>query len=177
MAHKVYITYTACMGLSSGKESTCQCRRCKRRGFNSWFGKILWRRKRQPTPVFLPGEFHGKRSLEGYSPWGCKELDMTERLSTATHTACMNYTESWQKVRECRIDDGFGFVVFVCPVRPRGYMTYQSLLKKPCCQKWNLGFQIHKKQWITNSYCLELKSEWLMALRLSVNHSESVWVQ
>ena len=93
------------------------------------------------------------------------------------HTACMNYTESWQKVRECRIDDGFGFVVFVCPVRPRGYMTYQSLLKKPCCQKWNLGFQIYKKQWITNSYCLELKNEWLMALRLPVNHSESVWVQ
>ena len=93
------------------------------------------------------------------------------------HTACMNYTESWQKVRECRIDDGFGFVVFVCPVRPRGYMTYQSLLKKPCCQKWNLGFQIHKKQWITNSYGLELKNEWLMALRLPVNHSESVWVQ
>ena len=71
------------LGLYSGKESTCQCRRCKRCEFNSWFGKILWRRKRQPTPVFLPGEFHGKRSLEGYSPWGCKELDMTERLSTA----------------------------------------------------------------------------------------------
>jgi len=35
-------------------------------------------RKWLPTPVFLPGEFHGQRSLEGYSPWGCKELDMTE---------------------------------------------------------------------------------------------------
>ena len=31
-----------------------------------------------PTPVFLPGEFHGQRSLAGYNPWGCKELDMTE---------------------------------------------------------------------------------------------------
>ena len=38
----------------------------------------------QPTPVFLPGEFHGQRSLEGYSPWGLKESDMTEQL---THTA------------------------------------------------------------------------------------------
>ena len=37
-----------------------------------------WRRKEQPTPVFLPGEFHGQRSLEGYSPWDCKELDTTE---------------------------------------------------------------------------------------------------
>ena len=40
--------------------------------------KSLQRRKWQPTPVFLPGEFHGQRSLEGYSPWGLKELDMTE---------------------------------------------------------------------------------------------------
>ena len=39
-----------------------------------------WRRKWQPTPVFLPGKSHGWRSLVGYSPWGCKELDMTERL-------------------------------------------------------------------------------------------------
>ena len=35
---------------------------------------------KQPTPVFLPGEFHEQRSLEGYSPWGCKELDTTEQL-------------------------------------------------------------------------------------------------
>ena len=39
-----------------------------------------WRRKWQPTPVLLPGKFHGQRSLVGYSPWGCKELDMTEQL-------------------------------------------------------------------------------------------------
>ena len=40
--------------------------------------KIPWRREWQPTPVFLPGEFHGQRSLAGYCPWGCKESDMTE---------------------------------------------------------------------------------------------------
>ena len=40
--------------------------------------KIPWRRKRQPTPVFFPGEFLGQRSLTGYSSWGCKESDMTE---------------------------------------------------------------------------------------------------
>ena len=40
--------------------------------------KVPWRRKRQPTPVFLPGEFHAKRGLVGYSPWGYKEWDMTE---------------------------------------------------------------------------------------------------
>ena len=43
-----------------------------------WIGKIPWRKEWQPTPIFLPGEFHGQRSLAGYSPWGRKELDMTE---------------------------------------------------------------------------------------------------
>ena len=62
----------------SGKESVCQCRR---HGFHPWVGKILWRRDWQPTPVFLPGEFHGQRSLAGYSPWGHKELDLTEWLT------------------------------------------------------------------------------------------------
>ena len=62
---------------SVGKESTPQCRRT---GFDSWVGKIPWRRKWQPTPVFWPGEFHGQRSLVSYSPWGHKELDTTEQL-------------------------------------------------------------------------------------------------
>ena len=66
------------------KESTCQCRKCKRCGFSPWAGKIHWRRKWQPTPVFLPGESHGQRGLVGYSPWGCKELDTTEQLSMHT---------------------------------------------------------------------------------------------
>ena len=44
----------------------------------SLVGKIPWRREWKPTPVFLPGEFHGQKSLVGYSPWGRKELDMTE---------------------------------------------------------------------------------------------------
>ena len=43
--------------------------------------QFYWRRNWQPTPVFLPGEFHGQRSREGYSPWDCKESDTTERLS------------------------------------------------------------------------------------------------
>ena len=61
-------------GGSSGRERSCQCRNCKRRGFDPWMGKILWRRGWQPTPVFLPGESHGQRRLSGYSPWGRKEL-------------------------------------------------------------------------------------------------------
>jgi len=43
-----------------------------------WARKISWRRKWQPTSVFLPGKSYGQRSLAGYSSWGCKESDMTE---------------------------------------------------------------------------------------------------
>ena len=50
----------------------------QRSGFNPWVGKILWRREWQPTPVFLLGKLHGQKSLAGYSPWGHKELEMTE---------------------------------------------------------------------------------------------------
>ena len=45
-----------------------------------WIWKIPWRRKWLPTPVFLPGEFHGQKTLAGYSPWGCKGSDTTEHL-------------------------------------------------------------------------------------------------
>ena len=55
-------------------------------GFDSWFGKIPWRRAWQPTPVFLPRESHGQRSLAGCSPWGRKESGMTERLSTFSYS-------------------------------------------------------------------------------------------
>ena len=68
------------------KESAYQCRRLKRRGFNPCVEKILWRRKWQPTPVFLPRECHGQKSLAGYSPWSHKELATTEHIHTHTHT-------------------------------------------------------------------------------------------
>ena len=59
-------------GGTSSKELACQCRRCRRLGFGPWIRKISWREAWQPTPVFLPGESHGQKSLAGYSPWGCR---------------------------------------------------------------------------------------------------------
>ena len=56
----------------SGKESASQRRRHKISGFDPWVGTILWNRKWQPTPVLLPGKFHGQRNLEGYSPQHCR---------------------------------------------------------------------------------------------------------
>ena len=70
----------------SGEGPTYQCRRHKRPRLHLWVWKIPRRRKGQPTPLFLPGELHGQRSLVGYSPQGhsCKELVTTERTHTQT---------------------------------------------------------------------------------------------
>ena len=64
-------------GGTDGKESACNAAMLQIR-FNPWARKILWRRKRQPTPIFLPGESHGQRSLAGYSPWSHKESETIE---------------------------------------------------------------------------------------------------
>ena len=53
-----------------------------------------WRRKWQPTPEFLPGEFHGQRSLAGYSPWGCKDSDTTEQHSMAWFVINVHHLEN-----------------------------------------------------------------------------------
>ena len=68
-------------GGSDGKESACNVGDL---GSVPGLGSFPWRREWQPTPVFLYGEFHGLRSLVGYSPWGCKESDTTEWLTLWT---------------------------------------------------------------------------------------------
>ena len=85
-----HLMYIGLHSRHRGKESACQCRRHERCGFDPWVGMIPWSGKWQPTPVFLPGECHGQRSLVGYSPWGHKELDVTDATehSTAQHTLC-----------------------------------------------------------------------------------------
>ena len=66
----------------SGKEFTCQWERYRRHWFDPWVGKIPWRKKWQPAPVFLPGKSHGQRRLAGYSLWCCEESDMFDWLNT-----------------------------------------------------------------------------------------------
>ena len=67
-------------GGSVGKDIACSAGATRDR-FDPWVRKSPSRRKWQPTPVFLPREFHGQRSLAGYSQWGLKESDMTEQLT------------------------------------------------------------------------------------------------
>ena len=73
------VKYTRLPWVPSGTESSCQGRRL---GFDPWVRKIPWRREWLPTPAFLPGKSHGRRSLAGYSPWGCKGSSMTSQLRT-----------------------------------------------------------------------------------------------
>ena len=78
---------TCCFGLPLWLRSYRICLQDRRPGSSPWVGKIPWRREWPPTPLFLPGEFHGQRSLAGCNPQGRKELDITERLiHTHTHT-------------------------------------------------------------------------------------------
>ena len=60
-------------------------------------GKIPWRRAWRPSPVLLPGEFHGQRSLAGYSTWGGKELDITEVIYQTNKFICISFLDSTYK--------------------------------------------------------------------------------
>ena len=64
---------------SDNTESSCNAGH----GFDPWVGKIPWRREESPTPVFLPREFHGLKSLAGCSSWDHGELDRTEELTVS----------------------------------------------------------------------------------------------
>ena len=80
-------------GGTSGKEPACQYRRHKRPGFDPWVGKIPWSRKRKPTPVFLPGKFHGQMSQRATVYGVIKSrtlLNVRARAHTHTHTHTHN---------------------------------------------------------------------------------------
>ena len=79
------------------------CLQCGRPRFSPWVGKISWRRKWQPTPVFLPGKTHGRRSLVGCSPWGRKESDTTERL----HFTSLQFQQFIFHLAVCSLVDGW----------------------------------------------------------------------
>ena len=111
----------------SGKESTCRCRRHR---FDPRVGKILWRRARQPTPVFLPGESHGQRSLVGCSPWGHKESDTTEPVNSNIRALC----------RIC--------MQLFCETY---IFTYFSSVFVPFCCWFNMSFE-HKKLFFFKLY-------------------------
>ena len=110
----------------SGKKSACQCRKCR---FDPWIRKIPWRRKWQPTPVFLPGKFHGQKNLVGYSPWGCRELDTTE------HTHKERRKTVWTQMQVC-------MCVCVCVYVCVGGQIFLLDSFSSYCDEWQT---VHKK--------------------------------
>ena len=91
------------------------CLQCRKPRFSPWVGKIPWTRKWQPTPVFMPGEAHGQRSLVGCSPWGHKESDMTEWLTntqTQTHRLLVQHGFKW--IEKYYAKKKFYSVVSIC---------------------------------------------------------------
>ena len=93
----IYLQPKQKMDHITGKESPCQCRRCKRCSFNPWVGKIPWRRKWQPNSIFFLGDSHVQRSLVGYRL--CRK-EITERLSkqgSKRHEFLSNKNDSNEK--------------------------------------------------------------------------------
>ena len=82
------------LGFPGGSDSRV-CLQCKRPVCRPWVGKIHWRKEWLPTPVFFPGQFHGRWSLVDYSPWSFKESD-TEWI-TNTHSR----VSDWQEAKKC----------------------------------------------------------------------------
>ena len=73
---------------------------CRRTGFNSWVSKISWRRKWQPTLVFLPGKYQGQRRLAGYSSWD-HERDFEKTLGDSEGQGSLMCHNPWLQRVEC----------------------------------------------------------------------------
>ena len=91
-------------GGTSGKKPASQCRRHLRQGLDTWVGKIPWRRAWKLTPVFLPREFQGQKSLVGYSPWGRKESDKTDWYirGCCRNYMCLCMFKCWELCPTCK---------------------------------------------------------------------------
>ena len=103
-----------------GAEFACQCRR---HGFNPWVRQIPWKREWLPTPVFLPGDFHGQRSLAGPGPWGHTESDTTEHAHTYPTSHIYSFCFGFFRQESC-------LSTFISMISsPEN--TYSSLLNPP----------------------------------------------
>ena len=105
------------------------CLQCGRPKFEPWVRKILWKRAWLTTPVFLPGEFHGQRSLAGYSPWDHKEVDTTEQLThthTHTHTGSLCSIKKGRKISSSQNKWNGWNATSTCPHSPQNPYLWMS---------------------------------------------------
>ena len=128
---------------------------CRRPGFDPWVEKIPWRRKWQPTLVFSPEKSHGWRSLVGYSPWDCKESDMTDQFERALrkhflHTVLYTYIHIYMHTNITYIytyihTHTYNLCVYIYVYSQFHYM-YETIFQwnyfnfqRNCCQNWVKG--------------------------------------
>ena len=137
------------------KESACQCRRCKRLGFDPWVRKIPWRSPWPPTPVFLPGESHGWRSQAGYSPWGCKESYTTVDTHTPVRQLTLHFFTRSAKPAVLHLLPTLSTPqptlwparvnCLLCPPPPESYLEISSMLRAQLGKKlrgvWDVTLQ------------------------------------
>ena len=126
----------------------------KRHRFDSWVGKMPWRRRWQPTAVFLPSKSHRQRNLVGYSPWDYKHSDTTDQLSTHTHT------ELWERVNVVKV---FYIYLWIFLLLIQCWVTKNKIYKWKDKSfhiyynlwLWNVNY-LAKFNWINNQACLIL---------------------
>ena len=137
------------------------CLQCRRPRFNPQVKNIPWRRKWQPTPVFLPGEFHGQRSLVVYSAWGCKELDTTEWL-TLSLSQPSGSNARWQwihsmwhhihnfKTRTAVLHIALGEYIYNTSVK---ICTYSNIRRSVTFQESEAETGWQRNIWVLSSVC------------------------
>ena len=91
------------------------CLQCRRPEFDPWVRKIPWKRERQPIPIFLPGKFHGQKSLAGYGSWGHKQSDKTEWLTLSLSLVNSCRILIWIPLLSFRNKHSFSTVYFIHP--------------------------------------------------------------
>ena len=129
-------------GGASGKEPTCQCRKFKRCRFHPWVGKIPWRRAWQPTPVLLPREAHGQRSLAGSSPWGHKELNTTVEVLVEELYVSLPLVLTFERVLHISsLSEGHlnCLLLLICTKKPQKKILCMSYASMSCVFLWHLA--------------------------------------
>ena len=143
------------------------CLQCWKHGFNPWVRKIPWRRAWQPTPVFLPGESHEQRSLEGYILSGCKEWDTMEWPTVSVSHGCMYSGEKWMYAKgnfiRCKLNLN-GIYFFDRPTRFHMFCCWlgSSQFKVSLCWK-SIDF--------LNSWTFPRLTSWLSSGRMRTFHA------
>ena len=120
------------------------CLQCRRPGLNPWVGKIPWKRKWQLTPIFLPGESHGQRSLASHNPWGHKESDTTEWLTHHHHHQIVD------QVSELIL---LGLVIFLWYDGGVGFLVAQRIKNLPTMQETWVQSLVGKTSWRREWQC------------------------